>query len=206
MDKLILGLLILKSCTIYELRSIIHDNLQEICSDSMGAIYAAVKKLLSLDMISFVTYVENGKNKKEYSITEEGFAYFNEWVNQPISLGKSRNPEVAKLYFMGLSKKENRIALISQYKNELESSLQYMLAVRKTATSKEATAYTKEKLSNGLSRLSIPQQLTNTENLSQTIDDIRFFSLLSLDYGIYCLENEIKWYEKLKEKLQEMYQ
>lgn len=46
MDKIILGLLMLKKLTIYELRSIIEMNFTSMCSNSMGSIQAAIKSCL----------------------------------------------------------------------------------------------------------------------------------------------------------------
>lgn len=201
MDKLILGLLILKNSTLYELHGIIHNNLQAMCSDSIGAIQAAVKKLRLQEMINFISFIENGKHKKEYYVTPKGMDYFKQWVNEPMEFGKSRNPEVGKLYFMGLTQKENRIELINHYIEELKTALEYMLAIRRRSQTIEAAKGVRERYLEGIGRLADMGQLRSIENLSEAIEEIRFFSLLSLDYGIYNLENEIKWYEQLKEKI-----
>ena len=72
MDNIILGLLLLQSRTIYQLRERISQGLNLMYSSSMGSIQAAVKKLLNNKHISYKEVVENGKYKKIYSITDRG--------------------------------------------------------------------------------------------------------------------------------------
>ena len=48
MDKIILGILMLRRMTAYELRNTIRDNFKSMCSDSLGSIQVTLKKLLSL--------------------------------------------------------------------------------------------------------------------------------------------------------------
>lgn len=64
MDIIILGLLMIQNCTIYEMKKVIETNFTNISSSSIGSIQAAVKKLLSKNMICFSEYVEDSVNKK----------------------------------------------------------------------------------------------------------------------------------------------
>ena len=70
MDNIILGILLLSSRTIYQLRERIDKGLNMMYSSSMGSIQAAIKKLLNYGYIQYEETVENGKYKKIYSITE----------------------------------------------------------------------------------------------------------------------------------------
>ena len=115
MDNIILGLLLLQSRTIYQLRERISQGLNLMYSSSMGSIQAAVKKLLNNKHISYKEVVENGKYKKVYSVTESGKLYFFEWINSPLEIQNIRNPELAKIYFMGFSDKKIREASIEEY-------------------------------------------------------------------------------------------
>ena len=51
--------------TAYELRNVIRNNFKSMCSDSLGSIQAALKKLLMLEMVTFEELVEKGVNKKD---------------------------------------------------------------------------------------------------------------------------------------------
>ncbi len=83
MDNIILGLLILESRTIYQLRERISKGMNLMYSNSMGSIQAAIKKLLNHGYISYGENIEDGKYKKIYSITDSGKRYFFEWINTP---------------------------------------------------------------------------------------------------------------------------
>lgn len=64
MENIILGLLLLQSRTIYQLRKRINDGLNLFYSCSMGSIQAAIKKLLRNGYISISEKIEKGKLKK----------------------------------------------------------------------------------------------------------------------------------------------
>ena len=64
MENIILGLLLLQSRTIYQLRKLINEGLHLMYSCSMGSIQVAIKKLLRHGHISFSEICENGKLKK----------------------------------------------------------------------------------------------------------------------------------------------
>ncbi|HJB95049.1 MAG TPA: PadR family transcriptional regulator, partial [Candidatus Mediterraneibacter intestinigallinarum] len=120
MDNIILGLLLLNSRTIYQLRERIDKGLNMMYSSSMGSIQAAIKKLLNCGYIQYEEAVENGKYKKIYSITDSGKQNFIEWVSTPMEIQSSKNPELAKLYFMGFSTKEKREVGLQEYISKLK--------------------------------------------------------------------------------------
>ena len=51
----------IKHFTVYEIRQIIRQNFTSICSDSLGSIQAALKKLSQQEAVTFSEYVEKGK-------------------------------------------------------------------------------------------------------------------------------------------------
>ena len=115
MENIILGLLLLQSRTIYQLRKRINNGLNLMYSCSTGSIQAAIKKLLRSGYISVKEINENGKLKKLYSITADGKKQFDLWVNSPIDSNLSKNPELTKIYFMGFAEKESRIKLLENH-------------------------------------------------------------------------------------------
>lgn len=122
MDKIILGLLILKSRTIYEIRTKFADNLNLMYSSSTGSIQAALKKLLTAGYVRCTEAVENGKRKKIYEITDSGRAGFSLWVNSAFDGAQNKNPELAKLYFMGLSNQNERCSRIREFIQSLKET------------------------------------------------------------------------------------
>lgn len=174
MDNIILGLLLLCDRTIYQLRERVEKGLNLMYSSSMGSIQAAVKKLLSNGYITFNEIVENGKHKKVYSITESGKAHFFEWVNSPLESQGAKNPELAKVYFMGFAQKENRIKSIENQIEILKEQYAILDAICDEAKNME-----------------VPEKARDVLN----------FQVISAVYGRDLMKFNIDWYESMLEKL-----
>ncbi len=170
MDSIILGLLLLSSRTIYQLRERINSGLNLMYSSSMGSIQAAVKKLLNSKYISYEEIVENGKYKKIYSITDIGKQHFFEWVNSPIKAQHSKNPELAKLFFMGFSDKRCReVSILTHldYLNEQYCALNTIC------------------------------EEVHKIDISEENKDIILYQLAAARYGRDFMKFNIEWYETL---------
>ena len=170
MENIILGLLLLQSRTIYQLRKRINSGLNLMYSCSTGSIQAAIKKLLKNDYIRVDEIVEKGKLKKIYYITEKGKSQFNSWVNSAIESNAAKNPELSKIYFMGLSDKESRVKSIEKYINDLK------------------------KIYSDLDKI-----LKDGEKLSDDMqdNDIFFYQLQTAKYGRDFMQFNIDWYSRL---------
>ena len=120
MDKIILGILMLRRMTAYELRNVIRNNFKSMCSDSLGSIQAALKKLLMSEMVTFEELVEKGVNKKRYAITDIGQKALIEWIRVPIDISKTKNLDIGKLLFMGYVSENEQKNLIDKIIHSLE--------------------------------------------------------------------------------------
>lgn len=167
MDTLILGLLILQDLTVYEIRAFLRQGMHLMYSDSMGSIQAAIKKLLKEKYIVFDEYVENGKNKKKYSITDDGKLFFLRWVSQPIQSTDAQNRILTKLYFMGMLPHEKRVLIIQSYIAVLEKKLD---------------------------TLSTSFQMAKNIQLCNDLKDIAFFQLATMQLSIDSIQFEKDWY------------
>ncbi|XMB66771.1 PadR family transcriptional regulator [Mycoplasmatota bacterium zrk1] len=202
MDKMILGLLLLSELTIYEIRNYIQTYFSDMCSNSMGAIQSAIKKLVTNDMIEYTEYVDNGVNKKRYSIKESGKVHFLNWVSQPMNSKKAKNMELSKMYFMGLVVEEKRLDLIQAYIDEQENNLKDLYTFKNSMpdVDKQIEEIIKSN-SNNPKHLEQLRSCAGKKTDTECLKDISIFSLATLDYAIQSTEFEISWYEKLKEKL-----
>ena len=174
MDNIILGLLLLSSRTIYQLRERIDKGLNMMYSSSMGSIQAAIKKLLNCGYIKYEEAVENGKYKKIYSITESGKQSFTEWITTPLNVQGIKNPELAKLYFMGFSTKEKREAGLEEYISQLKKQYDLLNAICKEAEN-----------------VSVPD-----EN-----KDILNYQSAAARYGKDFMKFNIEWYQNLLDEI-----
>ena len=126
MDKLILGLLMVKHFTVYEIRQVMRQNFSSMCSDSMGSIQAALKNLLSNGLITYTAVKEKNVEKKYYRIKENGRKEFLMWLQNPMDMSQGKNTELGKLLFMGILPNDKRVELISAVIKNLESELTYL--------------------------------------------------------------------------------
>lgn len=202
MDKMILGMLLLSELTIYEIRNYIQTYFSDMCSNSMGAIQSAIKKLVTNDMIEYTEYVDNGVNKKRYSIKESGKVHFLDWVSQPMNSKKAKNMELSKMYFMGLVVEEKRVDLIQAYIDEQENNLKDLYTIKNSLPDIDKQIEdTINSYSNNPKHLEQLRSCAGKKTDAECLKDISIFSLATLDYAIQSTEFEISWYEKLKEKL-----
>lgn len=174
MDHIILGLLLMCNRTIYQLRDRISKGIHLMYSSSMGSIQAAVKKLLKNGYIDYEEKIENGKYKKIYRITEEGKQHFFRWINLPIEEQSPKIPELAKVYFMGFSEKQNREASIRQHLMFLKEQYNALAAICEDAKNIE---------------------------VSEENKDILNYQLVSALYGKDLIKFNIDWFENLLRKM-----
>lgn len=132
MEYVVLGLLMLQSMTIYELNQAFKGSISMFYSASYGSLQNATKKLLSKELITASEKVENGRNKKIYTITPAGQEKFQEWMLDEINPKKLETIVLSKVSFLGLlPTNEQKLAVldtiltsIDQIDNELKQTQQ----------------------------------------------------------------------------------
>lgn len=102
MEFVVLGLLMLRELTIYELNQEFKQGISLFYSASYGSLQAAVKHLLEKQLVVFEERVEHGRNKKIYRITPQGREVFYAWMLEEIPPTKLEVLGLAKVYFLGL--------------------------------------------------------------------------------------------------------
>ena len=201
MDKIILGILMLRRMTAYELRNTIRDNFKSMCSDSLGSIQAALKKLLSLKMVTFEDLVEKGINKKRYAITDIGEKVLMEWIKIPIDISKTKNIDMGKLLFMGYIPKNEQKNLINKIILSLEEEYSELKNLKESINFENERLAIENYLLTDTEYQERIQNLNKKNNVSKNIKEISKFTLATLDYGIDVVDFNIKWFKKLKTKI-----
>ena len=203
MDKLILGLLMIKHFTVYEIRQVMRQNFSSMCSDSLGSIQAALKKLSQQGAVTYSEYVEKGKMKKEYAITALGRILFLEWLKTPIDMSKNKNMDLGKFLFMGYLPKKEQLQMLDLTIEGLEVEVQEFEAV------KDAIRYTEEqeKVKAYLEQNShLATELIETSqaaDLAESISQIGYFEMKTLEFGLDSARFQLDWFTKLRQQLAE---
>lgn len=201
MDKIILGILMLRRMTTYEIRNAIKNNFKSICSDSLGSIQIALKKLLELGMVTCEELVEKGVNKKRYSITDAGQETLMEWLRVPVDISKTKNMDFGKILFMGYMPKENQKELIDKIILSLEEEYLSLKAVKESINAEDERCAFESYLLTDKEYQDRIKTLNGSNNISQNINEISKFTLATLDYGIDMASFNIAWFKKLKENI-----
>ena len=201
MDKIILGILMLRRMTAYELRNTIRDNFKSMCSDSLGSIQVALKKLLSLKMVTFEELVEKGINKKRYAITDIGEKVLMEWIKIPIDISKTKNIDMGKLLFMGYITKNEQKNLINKIILSLEEEYSELKNLKESINFENERLAIENYLLTDTEYQERIKNLNKKNNVSKNIKEISKFTLATLDYGIDVVDFNIKWFKKLKTKI-----
>jgi len=170
MEFIILGLLIYKNMTIYEINSAFKDSLSLIYSASYGSIQNAIKKLLKNEMITFTESVENGRNKKTYSLCPSGKEAFINWMQEEIKENKLETNMLIKVYFLGfIESDEDKLSI-------LEDILEKTSAATKKIKTLECSI---------------------NDSLSDSEKEFAKYSLMTLDYGVIAHEAGLNWVHKV---------
>ena len=201
MDKIILGILMLRRMTAYELRNTIRDNFKSMCSDSLGSIQSALKKLLSLKMVTFEELVEKGVNKKRYAITDDGEKILMEWIKIPIDISKTKNIDAGKLLFMGYISKSEQKNLINKIILSLEEEYTALKNLKESINFESERLEIENYLLTDTEYQKRIKNLNKKNDISENIKEISKFTLASLDYGIDAVDFNIRWFKKLKTKI-----
>ena len=203
MDKLILGLLMLKRLTVYEIRNIIAQNFKEMCSDSFGSIQAAVKKLLSAQMVTCSEAVENGVNKKRYSITDAGRTALMDWLAVPANMSAGKNMELGKFLFLGLVPAPRWLELIDGMILALETELSSLQGLWDSlqAQGSENKTQTLAEWKNDPEYLEGILNATQNPDAAVSANGIGMFQEYTLQYGLDNLRFNVDWFKALKEKI-----
>ena len=203
MDKLILGLLMIKPFTVYEIRQVTRQNFSSMCSDSLGSIQAALKKLSQQGAVTASEYVEKGKMKREYAITASGRILFLDWLKTPIDMTKNKNMDLGKFLFMGYLPKKDQIQMLDLAIEILEVEVQELEAVRDSihfAEEQDKVRVYLEQNSHLATELIETSQATS---LAESISQIGYFEVKTLEFGLDSARFQLDWFIKLRQQLSE---
>jgi PadR family transcriptional regulator AphA len=170
LDRIILGLLLYRSLSIYEIKKAIEGTVGFFYSSSYGNIQPSLKKLEKHDLVNTEQKVVNGRNRKEYIITEKGREQFMIWLSQEINIGKIQDEGLLHLFFLAELSKKNQIELLRNYAGTLKRKIAELEQVEKEIKKIKVSSEHKEAF---------------------------YYRAATLDFGIQYYHFELKWYENL---------
>jgi len=177
-EYVILGLLMIKSSTLYELNKSFEQGISLFYSASYGSLQFAVKKLLSRGYIDIEEKLENGRNKKIYSITKGGKELFLDWMlSGEIQLNKFETIALTKLYFLGLiDSREKKRSILSRIIEAIRQAEEEL-----------------NELDKYVSQCEVPESYKG----------VLMYQLKSLDYGTKAHRFSREWFEDALKSIEE---
>lgn len=175
MKYIILGLLLLKSMTIYDINKAFKNVISLFYSPSYGSIKTTTKNLLDKKYVECKGEVIKGRNKIVYTILETGKKEFINWMLSEIPPNKLEVVGLSKLFLLGLiDDDEDKIKIVSDIVNTIKS----------------------EK-----GKLEILKKEIQSNKVPKGYEKIFFFQLKTLGYGLNSYQFSLIWFEKLLKEL-----
>ncbi|MDH5231236.1 MAG: PadR family transcriptional regulator [Gammaproteobacteria bacterium] len=98
-DKIILGMLSLKSMSVYELKKNMEKSTRMFYNTSIGSIHPACQKLLKQGFVTCTEEMAGKRAKKVFAITENGRQDYIDWLKSPLGIGKIKDELLLRLFF-----------------------------------------------------------------------------------------------------------
>jgi DNA-binding PadR family transcriptional regulator len=138
MEYIILGLLMIRNLTQYDILKALEKEVSPFYSASLGSIQNALKRLSEKSLIVMQTVESSNRGKNIFSITDEGMHYFRTWMLSESSREKLENELPNKLFFMGHLSKNDRKALIQTNIQTLKTIIDAYSLIQVASSSVEA--------------------------------------------------------------------
>jgi DNA-binding PadR family transcriptional regulator len=114
--SILLGLLMHRSMTGYEMRKVFSISFAFFSDLSYGSIYPTLKKMERQGLITMELEIQDGApNRKVYTITEAGRNVFLDALKAPVTLERSKNPFLMRLFFFAHVAPEEQRAIARDY-------------------------------------------------------------------------------------------
>jgi len=129
-DKIILGFLMIRRMTAYELKKAMEKSTSFFYNTSMGSIHPALKKLEKNGFVISEVTLEKGRGKKIYEATDAGRASFVSWIGEDIEPSKLKNESVLRMFFFHHLPDEVQKGILERYLEKVhaqEQALQVIL-------------------------------------------------------------------------------
>ncbi len=171
MEYVVLGLLMLKNQTLYELNKSFEQGISLFYSASYGSLQIAIKNLLKKGFITFEKKTDNGRNKKIYMISDNGKEAFFEWMVSDISTNKLEVTALSKVFFLGL------VDSTQKKKEILKEIIEKIQIVEKELKNLE-------------------HEIIKSE-IPESYKSVFYYQLKTLDYGIQAHKFAKDWFEAI---------
>lgn len=175
MMYVILGFLLLRELSQYDLVKALKQEVSPFYKASLGSVQSALKKLEKEGFVSVNKIVVNGRAKNIYKISNEGDIVFKEFMLGDINPNKFEAQVSTKLFFLGLLNKNEKLVVVNQVIMTLKSYIQ--------SFEEGAILYKNQKF-------------------EKAYANVVKYQFKTLELGIHNHRSNLEWFTYLKEELE----
>jgi PadR family transcriptional regulator, phenolic acid-responsive transcriptional regulator len=171
----ILGFLNHQDYSGYDLQKKIENTINHFWPSTQSQVYRTLKELVDDGHIFMqIIYQDNKPNKKKYSIREEGKRELDQWLKTQMAIPNHRNQFLVQLFFSDSLDNTTIISNLKHYKSTLQKRLSFLTGEQ------------------------VDKNIKGSHN-----DKKKILVRLTVQNGIWALENEIRWVEHAMNILQD---
>lgn len=135
--NVILGLLILKPMSLYDLVGAFRSGISLFYSASTGSIKRALDSLIADGYVEVGPAESSGRGRKAHMITPAGRQHFHDWMVSELTGGSTETAALSRLFFLGLIDADERPAVVRQIEARLEREIAELDEVREQISSQD---------------------------------------------------------------------
>lgn len=167
MANVILGLLLLRRMSLYDLVRAFETGVSLFYSASSGSIKRALDGLLARELVEVgEAAADDARGRKPYRVTEAGEAAFRAWMLEGEPGSDAETAALSRMYFMGLMSEDEREVIAARVTTWVARDLERL-----------------EALSASVERAEVPEGL----------EEVARFQRATLDYGLAAHRHGLEW-------------
>jgi len=122
-DYIIIGILLQKPLTGYDIKKEIKLGIGNFYKASYGSLYPALKKLTDKGHLVLTEQTQAARLKKYYKATDLGRDVFMQWLASPVDINLGTAAMLARIYFFGELPKDIRNQRLQEYEAAMQKIL-----------------------------------------------------------------------------------
>lgn len=171
MANVILGLLLIRAMSQYDLVKAFEAGVSLFYSASSGSIKRALDGLLDRGLVEVASIEAGGRGRKAYRVTESGEAAFRDWMLSDLTGGDLEASALSRLYFLGHLTPQERIVVMQRIEERIEA---------------------------GLAQLRRLEAQVSATDVPADLRDIAVYQRATLRYGLASHRFSLEWFEELR--------
>ncbi|GAA1729230.1 hypothetical protein GCM10009809_25960 [Isoptericola hypogeus] len=173
MAHVILGLLLLRPQSLYDLVKNFEAAVSLLYSASSGSIRRALETLLTGGLIEVDEVGPGARGRKTYRVTDAGREEFHSWMTGPMAGPDAEAAALPRLFFLGLLEPDERAEVLARVVARIE---------------------------NDLARLEALGEQIDAAEIPEEFRDVFRFQRTTLDYGLASHRHALAWFRELAER------